>query len=155
MSIHSLEIKKLTRNQADSLTELLQSSEKEYTQYFIPFSFDFETILKILSNAVNDQYYGIYIETKLVGFYMLRGLDDGYEIPSYGVWIAKEFSSNGLSKLTLQHAISFCKINRIKKLMLKVHPENFKAKKVYEDFGFTQVGIDPKIGHIIYNKTIA
>jgi len=150
----SLEIRKLTVDQSEELANLLQSSEKEYSQYFIPFTFEFETISGILSKAIKDQYYGIYVDNSLVGFYMLRGFDDGFEIPSYGAWIAKNFSSKGISKLTLHHAITFCKTNSIKKLMLKVHPDNLIAKKIYEDFGFIYDGVDGRIGHLIYFKNI-
>ncbi|MFZ1280088.1 MAG: GNAT family N-acetyltransferase [Ignavibacteriaceae bacterium] len=150
----TLEIKRLTIDHSKELSELLQSADKDYTQYFIPFVFDFEIILKILSNAIKDQYYGIFTDNKLVGFYMLRGFDEGYEIPSYGVWVAKDFSSKGISKLTLQHAISFCKINNIKKIILKVHPDNVIAKNIYESFGFIFEGVDKRIGHLIYYKII-
>ena len=36
--------------------------------------------------------------------------------------------------------------------MLKVHPDNLTAKKIYEDYGFLNEGIDSKIGHLIYFK---
>jgi len=39
--------------------------------------------------------------------------------------------------------------------MLKVHPENEIAKNLYEKFGFVKVGIDEKIGHLIYHKNLA
>ena len=29
---------------------------------------------------------------------MLRGFDEGFEVPSYGVWISKKFSDMGLAK---------------------------------------------------------
>lgn len=150
----SIEIKKIKIDQAKELSDLLLNSSKEYSKYFIPFQFDLDSISAVLSKAKKDIFFGVYVENKLVGFYMLRGWDAGYEIPSYGVWISESFSSKGLSKLTLNHAISICKINYIKKLMLKVHPDNLVAKKIYEDFGFVYEGIDAGIGHLIYFKNI-
>jgi len=150
----TLEIKRLNINNAKELTNLLQSSDKEYSKYFIPFTFDFETISEILSKAKNDQIYGIYVKQNLAGFYMLRGFDEGYSVPSYGVWISEKYANEGLSTFTLQHAISFCKLNSIKKLMLKVHPENLAAKHIYEKYGFIQTGVDPKIHHLIYHKDL-
>lgn len=150
----ALEIKRLNINHAKELANLLQSSDKEYSQYFIPFTFDFETISEILSKVKNDQVYGIYVEQNLAGFYMLRGFDEGYSVPSYGVWISENYSNKGLSTFTLQHAISFCKLNSIKKIMLKVHPDNLSAKHIYEKYGFKQTGIDPKIHHLIYHKDL-
>lgn len=150
----ALEIKRLNINHAKELANLLQSSDKEYSKYFIPFTFDLETISEILSKAIKDQIYGIYVEDNLAGFYMLRGFDEGYSIPAYGVWISEKYSNKGLSTFTLQHAISFCKLNSIKKLMLKVHPDNLAAKHIYEKYGFKQTGVDPKILHLIYHKEL-
>lgn len=150
----SLEIKRINSNQANELSDLLLNSSNEYSKYFIPFQFDLASISAVLRKAEKDMFFGLYVEKKLIGFYMLRGWDAGYEIPSYGVWISESFSSKGLSKLTLHHAISICKINKIEKLMLKVHPDNLIAKKIYEDFGFAYEGIDERIGHLIYFKDI-
>ncbi len=154
MNPSALEIKKISAAQAKELSDLLLQSDREYSKYFIPFQFDVESVSAVLNKAVNDMYYGIYANSKLVGFYMLRGWDAGYEIPSYGVWIAENYSSKGLSKLTLHHALSVCRINNIKKLMLKVHPDNLVAKKLYEDFEFIYQKVDEKIGHLIYYKDI-
>jgi ribosomal-protein-alanine N-acetyltransferase len=150
----SLEITELGSAQAENLSKLLLASDKNYTKYFIPFSFDEKSIKGILERATNDKYFGVFISNELVGFYMLRGFDDGYVIPSYGTWIAEQFSSLGLSKLTLQHAISYCKVNGIKKIMLKVHPDNSIAKKTYENYGFKQEGTDAKNNNLIYYKDL-
>ena len=147
-------IKKLTAESAGEISLLLKNESPEYSRYFIPFTFELETIRQILNNLKKDSFWGIFINNKLVGFYMLRGFDEGYEIPSYGVWISKEYSGKGLSKLTLQHAISFCAINHIKKMMLKVHPQNSIAKRMYEKFGFKQSGTDPQNKHLVYYKNI-
>ncbi|MCU0342229.1 MAG: GNAT family N-acetyltransferase [Ignavibacterium sp.] len=150
----SLEIKRISANQAKELSELLLKSSKEYSKHFIPFEFDLENVSTAIGKANKDMFYGIYVEKKLIGFYMLRGWDAGFEVPSYGVWIAENYSSKGISKLTLNHAISICRINLIKRLMLKVHPDNLVAKKIYENFGFVYQGIDERIGHLIYFKDI-
>lgn len=150
----TLEIKRMNINQSEELANLLQSADKNYSQYFIPFTFDIKTISEVLSKVIKDQIYGIYVKDNLVGFYMLRGFDEGYSIPSYGVWISEKYSNKGLATLTLQNAISFCKLNSIKKIMLKVHPDNNAAKHIYEKYGFKQTGIDPKIHHLIYHKEL-
>ena len=148
----NVEINELHTDHAEILSKLLLASDETYTQYFIPFSFEANTIKKILEGATKDQYFGVFIGRELAGFYMLRGFDEGYDIPSYGIWIAETFAGLGLSKLTLQHAISYCKVNGIKRIMLKVHPENAIAKKTYEDFGFKQQGTDSKNNNLIYYK---
>lgn len=150
----NVEIKEIQSEQASTLSALILNAPKDHTKYFTPFSFEEDSIKKIINNAVNDKYFGIFINDDLAGFYMLRGFDQGYEVPSYGVWISDKFSGLGLSKLTLQHAITFCKINNIKKIMLKVHPENIIAKSIYEAFGFKQEGFDNNNSNLIYYKSL-
>jgi RimJ/RimL family protein N-acetyltransferase len=153
-SLSEIEIHKLTKDDATSLSILLRSADKEYSKYFTPFSFDIESINNILNKAIKNVYFGIYVETDLAGFYMLRGFDEGFETPSYGVWISPDFSRIGLAALTLRHCIAVCKLNGIKKVMLKVHPDNLAAKLLYEGWGFVQTGVDHKNRHLIYHKLI-
>lgn len=150
----NIEIKTLYLYDAEVLSTLLSKSSPVYSKHFIPFPFDRKSIESVLSKAIKDKFYGVFVNESLVGFYMLRGFDEGYSIPSYGVWISEEFSNKGLSTLTLQHAISFCKINSIKRIMLKVHPDNSPAKHIYQKFGFKQTGVDPKNHHLIFHKDI-
>lgn len=152
--IKDVTIKRLSVESANDLSELLSKEDPDYSKHFTAFNFDYATIKEKLLHLTKDCFWGIYFENTLTGFYMLRGFDEGYEIPSYGVFISKEFSGKGLSKLTLQHAISYCKLNGIKNLMLKVHPDNLVAKKIYEDFGFKQTGIDSKNNNLIYHKEL-
>ncbi len=150
----NVEIKELQPEQASILSALILNAPKDHTKYFTPFSFEENSLKIIINDAVNDKFFGIFINDELVGFYMLRGFDDGYKVPSYGVWISDKFSRLGLSTLTLHHAIAFCKINGLKKIMLKVHPENIFAKNIYETFSFKQEGIDPKNSNLIYYKSL-
>jgi len=155
MESNSIEIKELSTEDADLLSEALLSENSEYLKHFTPFEFSVDSIKRILSSVVMDKYFGIFLRNKLIGFYMLRGFDDGYKIPAYGVWISSKYSNKGLSKLTLYHAFSFCMINNIKTLMLKVHPENKIAKELYESLGFVKIGIDKKNDNFIYHKLLA
>ncbi len=149
-----LEIKKIDQSFSSQLSNMLSSSSIEYNQHFIPFLFDEKTIYNILINTKKDYFYGIFFSNELVGFYMLRGFDEGYEIPSYGVFIKEEFSSKGLGKLSLDHAISLSKLLNKKRIMLKVHPENKTAKTLYEKYGFQQEGMDPKNSNMIMFKDL-
>ncbi len=155
MNPDSIEIKLLDSSSAQILSEKLSSEKKEYLKYFTPFEFSFESIKKILLGSKKDKYFGIFVNNELAGFYMLRGFDAGYETPSYGVWISSKFSNLGLSTLTLHHAFTFCKLNRINTLMLKVHPENLIAKDLYESLGFIKAGVDEKNDNIVYHKKLS
>ncbi len=117
---------------------MLLDSPQEYQQYFTPFSFDSQTIRSILSQRVADQYWGIWVADALAAFFMLRGFDAGYEIPSFGVSVSHRFSRRRLLRLSVSFAIAWCRLNDVTTLMLKVHLNNTVAKREYERWGFRQ-----------------
>jgi RimJ/RimL family protein N-acetyltransferase len=87
-----------------------------------------------------------------LAFFMLRGFDDGFERPSFGVYIAEAFANRGLAKLALQYALVWCRLNHVAAVMLKVHPENHYARRVYEQAGFRFTEVCPRTGHDILEK---
>jgi L-amino acid N-acyltransferase YncA len=92
---------------------------------------------------------------ELVEFYLLKCFDERYEVSSYGVWISDKFSGQGLSKLTLQHAITFCKVNSFKYFTSKVHPDNVVTISLYESLVFIKFGFDDEISSYIYHKSFS
>ena len=152
--IKIINFRRLGPGDAEALSNLINQDSKDYSKYFVAFEFDSVTILNILTKAKNDLYYGVYWGEELTGFYMLRGFDDGYTIPSYGVYISSRFNNKGLAALTLNHAISTCKFLGCKKLRLKVHTANTFALKQYLKYGFVETGFDEKINNIIMHRDI-
>lgn len=150
----SLSILPLKAGDAPAFSKLLKSDGEAYCKFFQPFPFDVDTLRKILSDLKKDKFWGIYSADMLIGFFMLRGLDSGFDIPSYGVYVAKEYSGKGVSRLTLQFVEVWGKLNNIHKVMIKVHPENHVAKSVYEKAGAAASGIDPKNSNLVYYLTI-
>ena len=94
---------------------------------------------------------GFFWEGALIAFFMLRGWDEGYAIPAYGVTVDQRFRDKGLGRLTLEMSKTICRLRGVQRLMLKVHPENHAAKHLYEAVGFVQTGVDPKNQNLIYH----
>lgn len=151
--ITDIGFKRLRAENALELSRLLQSAPSSYSRYFVPFDFSLESIATILKQAKKDIYFGIEVGGVPAGFYILRGFDQGYRVPAYGVWIAPKYKNCGLAALTLAHAFAICKLNRIGRLMLKVHPKNIKALKLYEKMGFVRTDVDPKNSNFVYHKS--
>lgn len=150
-----IEIRRLLVEDLPDLIDLWNKDPEGYNQHFIPFEMNNKNLTDVLNKAVKDIYLAVRIKHNLAGFFMLRGFDAGYQVPSYGVWISSQFKNKGLAKLTLQYSISLCRINNVEKIMLKVHPDNKIALNMYKNFGFVETGIDEKIGHIIMHKDLA
>jgi len=148
------EIVSLSLSHVVDLTEAYVNAPPCYSQYFTPFSFDVETLTELLTKKRLDLYFAIVKCKSVAGFYMLRGFDQGYEIPAYGVWIAPSFSGSGLALMTLNHAVVTCKALGCQAIMLKVHPNNLHAKAIYEKYGFKQVNSDVRNGNIVYKLAL-
>lgn len=145
----NLAIEQLTPEHSHLLSAMLVSQSPKYTQYFVPFSYDHQSIHERLANAQSDKYWGMWCNRELAGFFMLRGFDEGYMRPSYGVLISEPYANKGLAKLTLTHALSWCRLNQLEAIMLKVHPDNIYAKRAYEKMGFQHIEPCPRTGHLI------
>lgn len=143
---------------ADHIAPLVQahaSAPAGYHQYFTPFPFDQATWDGILATRQQDGYFAVLVGGDMAGVYMLRGLDAGYTIPAYGVWISHTHQGRGLATATLHHAVAHCRALGCETLMLKVHPDNRRAKNLYERFGFQPVGVDPSNDNLIYHFALA
>jgi RimJ/RimL family protein N-acetyltransferase len=146
----SLAIFSLRPHHSQELSSLLQSERAEYVQYFTPFPFDVASLEMRLASAKRDRYWGIRWEDNIVGFFMLRGFDEGYERPSFGIVISEAYSCFGLGKLALYYSLSWSRLSKIKAVMLKVHPDNLIARRMYEQAGFQFLEICEESGQRVY-----
>ncbi len=71
-------------------------------------------------------------------------------MPAYGVLIDEKFSGYGLATLTLRLVKAVCKLRAAPGIMLKVHPANTPAERLFERAGFFRAGIEGESGNFIY-----
>ncbi len=122
----------------NSLVEILNSASldsEKYNTFFKPKS----NLIEIFENAKLDSFYTIYFKDNLSGYFSLRGLDDGYKIPRFGVYILEKYKSNKIGSYALSEAISLSKNAGFDALDLKVNNKNINAIKLYKSFGFKKV----------------
>jgi ribosomal-protein-alanine N-acetyltransferase len=67
---------------------------------------------------------------------MLRGWDEGYSIPSFGVAVGVPYRGAGIARSLLRYAIASARERGAVTLMLKVHLDNPNARHLYESEGF-------------------
>ncbi len=146
-NLQDITIFRLLPEHASELAAALRADADDYQQYFIPFSFEADSLHERLEAARADRYWGLRCGDTLAGFFMLRGFDEGYKRPAYGVYITRPFARKGLASLTLRYCISWCRLNAVEALMLKVHPDNTPARTMYEREGFRFLEVDSRNGH--------
>lgn len=154
MKYKNIIISYLRHFDAMKLYYLLVSDPLKYRKYFHPFELKLSYIANMLKKKKKDCYWGIYIDKNLAGMFMLRGFNEGYKRPSFGLYIGKKYMGKGLGKFALYYAMTWCRINRIKSMMLKTYDENKVAKKLYIDNGFILIRRDDKTGMGTYEKKL-
>jgi [ribosomal protein S18]-alanine N-acetyltransferase len=105
-------------------------------QFFNPHKFDEESIRKIIKSKKKDEYFVVIKNSQIISYLMLRGWDDGYDIPSLGIIIDKKYRGNGLSKLFMNYLECVSRLNGAKEIRLTVYKNNDKAVKLYEKMGY-------------------
>jgi RimJ/RimL family protein N-acetyltransferase len=145
-----LNIRSLHAEDSKALSLLLRSQTATYSRFFYAFSFEEESISKLLSERQRDLYAGIFWQDELVGFFMLRGWDAGFEVPSFGVLIDEKHRGGAFMKLSLDAAKLICRLCGAPRMMAKIHPENVSPRGARR-LGFIQTGVELDTGNIIYH----
>lgn len=150
-----LAVRSLQSADAPVLARMLAEQPAEYMRHFTPFAFDTATIGRLLAERVADVYAGLFCDGELAAFYMLRGWDEGYDVPAYGVTVSERFRGRGLGALTIELSKTICRLRGARRLMLKVHPDNAAARGLYERAGFRQTGVDERNGNLVMHYDVA
>lgn len=140
----------LQPDDAPQLSALLSAQCSEYRKHFQPFGFDEDTIRGVLMRARSDVFWGFYRGDSLIGYFMVRGWDEGYEVPVLGVLIDEAHRNYGLMTLTVELSKVICRLRGATRIMYKAHRDNVPAKSAHR-LGFTQTGVDAKTGHLIFH----
>jgi GNAT superfamily N-acetyltransferase len=132
-----LEIVVLRVQHVSALAKLFDEIAKDRASvHFHPHRFDSEMAEWVCAYAGKDLYFGLIHEGVMVGYGMLRGWDKGYETPSLGIYISADLRGTGAASLLMQHMHQAAKLRGSTQVLLKVHPENRAARRLYERFGY-------------------
>lgn len=135
---------------AAKLSAFLQAQSASHTRYFHPFAFDEASVRKLLAEARQDVYQGFYRDEDLIGMMMLRGWDEGYEVPAVGVIVGEQYFIRNFMQMCLDAAKEICRARGCSRIIYKSHPANVPATRAAR-FGFVQTGVDVHSGYFIYH----
>jgi ribosomal protein S18 acetylase RimI-like enzyme len=139
-SVESLRIRALRASDAGPLGDLFAELRADPDSvHFHPHAFTREEARRITQRIGirKDLYFAALTDHDVAGYGMLRGWDEGYSIPSFGVAVAIRYRGHGIGRRLLRYATSRARRRGATKMILKVHPENANAKHLYESEGFT------------------
>jgi ribosomal-protein-alanine N-acetyltransferase len=133
----SIEIRRLTPDWKQPLIVFFRILEQAGDiGFFQPHPFTDEAVEGVLRGIRRDLYYVLAIGIEVVGYGMLRGWDEGYDIPSLGIAIHPAVRGNGLGRAFMHFLEAAAKYRGADKLRLRVKSQNIPAKRLYESLGY-------------------
>lgn len=117
---------------------------------FQPHFFTPEQASFIANYDGKDFYALIMCEGDIIGYGMLRGWDEGYDIPSLGITIHPKYRGYGIGNLMMQYLHVIAMLKRCRKIRLRVRKGNKRARQLYEKFGyqFSEDSLEYSIGFV-------
>lgn len=91
---------------------------------------------------LNSNYFVAKCNNEIVGFTGILTIID--EVNIMNIVVKKDKRRFGIGSLLLEKIINFCKSQNVASITLEVNENNIPAIKLYEKYGFKQVGLRKK-----------
>ena|SRR6266545_1547083 len=137
MSIQLLSIPGADNELLNKLADFFNSLRQEGDEvFFHPHPLTHDQVMKLVHYAGDDEYYALVDERRVLAYGMLRGWDEGFEIPSLGVAVAPSERGCGIAPLMMQFLQLVAKRRNADSVRLTVHPENTRAIRLFRRSGY-------------------
>jgi ribosomal protein S18 acetylase RimI-like enzyme len=94
----------------------------------------------ILAGRVRDLYFGGFEPSgMMMALSMLRGWDDGFEVPSFGIVVDHAAQGRGIGKQMTAWTVAQARQAGAAAVRLSVYDDNPRAVAIYEREGFAEV----------------
>jgi ribosomal-protein-alanine N-acetyltransferase len=132
-----LEFRVLRREFVSGLTEFFQAiaSGPDHGS-FHPHPMTREEAERICSYAGRDLYYAASSGAEVLAYGLLRGWDEGYEIPSLGIAVHPQARGRGLAWTFMEFLHTAAKFRGANKVRLTVYNDNQRAVELYRRLGY-------------------
>lgn len=134
---NSLEIRRLTIEWKNPLLHFFRVLEQtDDSDFFRPHPFTDAHIERILRDSHRDLYYLLSGDSDVLAYGLLRGWDEGYDIPSLGIAVHPRVRGTGLGRAFMHFLAATAKYRGAQKVRLRVMSTNRRAIKLYESLGY-------------------
>lgn len=133
----SLEIRHLSPSWGDALFNFfLELRASGDDKYFHPHPLTKKEAFNIVNYKGKDIYRVMTDANKIIGYGILRGWDEGYEVPFLGIAISPRKRGRGAGKLLIRFLHDVARNKKAQIIRLKVYKDNEVAIKIYKSFGY-------------------
>lgn len=103
---------------------------------FHPHPFTPEEAYRRATYTGRDIYAVMSFEGQAIGYGMLRGWDEGYAVPSLGIYVVTDYRGSGAARLLMDYLHLTAKLKGAQAVRLKVYPDNERAFRLYKSLGY-------------------
>jgi ribosomal-protein-alanine N-acetyltransferase len=89
-----------------------------------------------------DLYYAATCSGEVAGYGLLRGWEQGYEVPSLGIAVSPSYRCRGLARPFMVFLHAAARLRGAPSIRLTVYESNAKAKELYRSLGYTYERLD-------------
>ncbi|MEI7880133.1 MAG: GNAT family N-acetyltransferase [bacterium] len=144
----TLVIREVEAHDMDALAHFLEAHNTPATTgHFNPFPMTAETARRIATTPRHDHYYIAILNGRIAGLSMLRGWDEGYETPSFGIVIDRDRRGMGLGRKLTIETIGNARRLGCRQVRLTVNAGNHAGVRLYESLGFSRQSEHPTLTH--------
>lgn len=134
---HAYQVRRLDASDYSQLTSLFFDIKNDKNQiHFHPHPFDTQYAAHIAHYKGDDLYVGLFQDTNLIGYGLLRGWDEGFQIPSLGIYLKEQARGKGLSTFFMHELHQMASKASATTVRLKVYKDNLVALKLYQKLGY-------------------
>jgi len=146
-----IEIERLRPEHLDRLKVFFEAiNNPAYVENFSPHPFDDENANRVCNYNGQDLYYSVLLDrSEIIAYGILRGWDEGFEIPSIGLCVLQGYQGRGLGELLMNLLETVSRLRSCQKVMLKVKKNNTAAISLYEKrkYVFSEYNKDFLVGY--------
>ncbi len=112
-------------------------------RHFSPFRLDEATARQIALEPRRDVYFAALLGESFVGLSLLRGWDEGFDIPSFGMVIDERLRGKGVGRRLMEWTLGAAKQKGCSHVRLSVNASNLRGVRLYESLGFVRQSEQP------------
>ena len=104
--------------------------------FFHPHAGDVASLRVIAEQPGKDLYLVFVAGEDVCAYGLLRGWNEGYEVPSLGIAVHPTFRATGLGRLVMEYLEAMARHRGAPAIRLRVHRDNTRAIAMYERRGY-------------------
>ena len=137
-------LRALGASDRDALARFLERNDvPEVTRHFHPFEMTAASAEEIALHAGDDWYFGTFVRGKLLALSMLRGWNEGYDEPSFGIAVDADWHGRGIGSVLTDFTLERAPWLGSRRVRLSVYASNERAHRMYLARGFGEVERQP------------